>query len=137
MGGSGRLLHLAFYFGIHVASGASKSLFDMATEILPVRAKIDPHSSTCFCSLCIPLVEQPTDAFVRAQRGFVSRPRRRCWRLRGWAEGARMVLLEPRDPATEAELAGLPPGTGENFHLLLNQSRDAAFLGLSERGALP
>jgi hypothetical protein len=38
-------------------------------------------------------------------------------------------VRKPKDPTTEAELAGLPHGLGENFHSLLNQNRDAAFPG--------
>src|SRR3954470_21705645 len=66
LGGTGCLLELSFYPGLHVASGASKSLLDTTTHILGGASKsifIHRHD---FCSLRINSVgEQPRDDLVR------------------------------------------------------------------------
>jgi hypothetical protein len=66
LAGSGCPLELSFYLGLHVASGASKSLLDTTTHILGGASEsifIHRHD---FCSLRINSVgEQPRDDLVR------------------------------------------------------------------------
>ena len=93
LGGTGCLLDLPFYLGLHVASGASKSLLNTATHILAVPANRSSFIDMTFapCALA-PLLNTPGTVWFDARFKFAEERIARKKRYGRYLEEAHMPL---------------------------------------------